>query len=216
MDINFILNIGNTISGVLGLILALLNFKLLNRDLIVFGIYLLISSVFNVISEILYFNNIRSFDISNFYNIFEYSFILFLYFNIFKLKFSSLKIVLIYFILVLLHITLLWYFKQSDKLEYTEWAISNIILILFFLAYIYQQFNLIDSYSLFDNPLMWINVGFLIYFAGTFFLFLVTPMLYLNSKELSLVLWQMNNVLVIIANFIFIFGLWKTRKCKVS
>ncbi len=83
---------------------------------------------------------------------------------------------------------------------------------LFFLALAFSFF-----YDLFKNqnqiffeklPEFWFNIGFLFYFSGSLFSWILFQ--YINSSDLALT-WSFHNIANILKNILFTIGLWKVR-----
>jgi hypothetical protein len=196
------------------LFISFLSIKYLDTQLKLFAFYLSVSLIFNIISEFLIQFGYNNLVLSNIYNIIEFSFLIIFYSSCFEIKFRKPLFLLTFIILVGTAILLNFLFNSSDKMEITAWAFSSIVLTFIFLFYLYKQYVSEKNENLFNNPTIWITIGLLIYFGGTFFLFLAISLI--NFKDTTIIknMWQLNNLFVIITNILLSIGIWKSRIIK--
>lgn len=87
-----------------------------------------------------------------------------------------------------------------------------ILLIIYVALFFYSLLRQQEMTALKNQPLFWISSGFLIYFAGSLFLFALGNAVIRMAPEVSRIIWSVDLVLVLIANIFMFTGLWRSRK----
>lgn len=85
-------------------------------------------------------------------------------------------------------------------------AASSVLTLLLVLLYFRQLLNELRVVSLEHDPLFLASVGFLLYYAGTFFYFLVQN--YIVTDETSWMSWPVHGLLNILNNTLFALCFW--------
>jgi hypothetical protein len=114
-----------------------------------------------------------------------------------------------------------WIYKlimHSQMLQLPPTSLRLIECVIMMLLCIYFYFELFlssQTVNLMRYPHYWLVSGFLLYFAGTFFLNLVGDMA-INSARLGFYGYDIHSVLNIFLNLIFTLTLWIGRKASIS
>ncbi len=83
-----------------------------------------------------------------------------------------------------------------------------LVMILALMCY-YKILVDLDTRNLFRNPVFWINTGYLFYFAGTLFLFILSNLLLQESERLNFISWGMHATLVSLNHVLIGIGIWQ-------
>ncbi len=202
------------ISGVLPTLVALVLFKKLESRFVLFTCLLVITLIIDLMGWIMSLNSIQNLLIMNIYNVIEFSFLLVFYSLLLRLRLKSFKTIFAITVLILFQIILEFRLNSIETLKTSAWAISNFILVIIILTFLFKLFNKSIDVPYSRLPEFWISIGLLIYFAGTALLFISTE-LFISENILVTELWSINNLLVIVTNIFITIGLWRIRLSKI-
>jgi hypothetical protein len=101
--------------------------------------------------------------------------------------------------------------KDLDTFDSIPTAVECIIILGFSMFYFYEQLKNPQSLFLYSTPNFWIVVGFIIFFAGNFFLFIYAQS-NSNSKEFDDMFGVINVILAFIENILFLIAFIIARK----
>jgi len=158
---------------------------------------------------------IYKFNVSNwyiFYNILSFFCIIYFYYNEFKIKLSSFFIftsILFVFLLIYLYIN----FNIENVLiidSYFKIFITSFILISTTLWFV-KLINEGNVHNLLQTGSFYFIAGFVLYYCGTLFLFLLSDQLYKTDSRLFVYYWGINIFLNFVLRSLVIVGLWKLR-----
>ena len=88
-------------------------------------------------------------------------------------------------------------------------APGGIMIILWSLLGFYELLKLNNNIPIYKEPMFWINSGILIYFAGTFFLFLLNDYFMKNDPHSASIFNNINLFLNVLVNIIYSIGVYK-------
>jgi len=74
----------------------------------------------------------------------------------------------------------------------------------------------LDTSDLTKNPVFWINTGYLFYFAGSLFLFILSNLLLQESERLNFISWGMHATLVAVNHTLIGIGLWQAPSSSLD
>ena len=95
----------------------------------------------------------------------------------------------------------LFFFQKTTPNSYS-YIFHSAILIIYCLFYFYVLMRDLPSLYVHHLPMFWFNSAFLIFYAGTFFLFSFTSYLINVLKNNMLIYWSFHNILSIIEHLI--------------
>lgn len=133
-------------------------------------------NVFYVIFEVIYYS-LRLFDkdLSNIFNLFfvpsEYLFIYYVFYNIFQ-RDNSIKILNISLVLLLLFWAFSSFFISTNTFNSSLNGFESILVIFLSLIYFNEEIKMPQTPFIYSQPNFWAVIGFFIFFAGSFFVFL--------------------------------------------
>jgi len=88
--------------------------------------------------------------------------------------------------------------QENNLIDTIPVSTSALILIIFSILYLFEEIQSPKIGFVYENPSFWVTVGIMIYFSGTFFLFLQYSDLSISDKRNF---WTINLVCVILKNF---------------
>ena len=124
------------------------------------------------------------------------------------------RIVLTFTILfVLFSIINLTYFETFIQFNSNQRYVEGIMVLIFCIGYYTKLLREAENIYLEKHPYFWLTSGYLIYFAGTLFLFLFSRELMENSDSSY---WSLHGMLNIFLNLIYVITLWLGSKASTT
>jgi len=195
-------------SACIPIIVGMLLFtKKVKKSIFIIIFLVSISFLSDLVSLYFAFNSQRNYWVINIYRVIEI--LLIGYF--FYLNLGVKKIVLFITILFLLVFLYLLIFVNFNSFYGSTFAIHAIINIALCLMIFYEFYKNEQEIFIDKTPLFWLNIGFLAYFAGALFSFLLSNYLLTRYPEFSKEAWKFHNIANILKNILFAIGLWKVR-----
>jgi hypothetical protein len=102
-------------------------------------------------------------------------------------------------------LTNLIFFQQQEISSYSK-LLSALLVITYAVIYFYRLMIDLPTHEVHKLPMFWFNSGFLIYHAGTIFLFAFTSYLVHVLKDNLLIYYSFHNVLSLVKNVILLVG----------
>lgn len=110
-----------------------------------------------------------------------------------------------------------FYLQGIMEFNSNAWAINTLILIGFGLSSLFYLFKELETIELEKSPEFLINSGFLLYFAGSIFLYIVSSeVLSKEANGFFYNAWIIRSVADIIKNLIITYGLWIARSNSLT
>jgi hypothetical protein len=109
-------------------------------------------------------------------------------------------------IYIILGVLNLFFVQQEEIASYAK-LLGSIIIVTYAITYFYRLMVDLPTLEVHRLPMFWFNSAFLIFHAGTVFLFAFTSYLVHVLKDNLLIYYSFHNVLSIIENAIIIVGL---------
>jgi len=104
------------------------------------------------------------------------------------------------------------YIQPLTELNAYARGLECIFVVFFAIAAYYKMIKSLEIISLEKSPLFWINAGFLFYFAGSLFLFVLGNLLLRMDIILSMVSWTIHACLLGLAYIFIGIGLWHSPR----
>lgn len=171
-------------------------------------IYILASFIFNIINFVFYYFNKNNLVTILTFGILEFILLTSFYRNIIFLV-NKIISFLIYSLLIAIFVSISIVSYSNTLLKVPSFAFSSFVLIILILISLFKMLNDKTIVNYGKNLDFWLNISFLIYFAGTFLLFLST--IIIHDEQILKNMWIINNSLSLTTNLLISFGLWKTR-----
>ena len=196
------------------LLIICIRFKRFNTTYKLLSLLLICAGILSFIAYILHGKKLNNMLISHVYTIIEYLFWSLIYMRLFanntikKLIITSIGIVITFTILnIILWQPLEIYNSYSKSLE-------SGFLVCFSIGWLYKVFVDQSIKRLETHPVFWINAGVLIYFSGSFLLFIMNNFL----MEIPLIeffeAWALHGIFIMIHYLFISIGLWLIKHKK--
>jgi hypothetical protein len=116
-----------------------------------------------------------------------------------------LSVAIVFFLFGIVNV-LFW--QKLDINTYTS-SISSFIVLVYCVVYWYRLLVELPVQELHRFPMFWYNSAFLIFSAGTLFLYLFTSYLQEVLHNNLLIYWSFHNILSIVQRIVIMIGLWQ-------
>jgi hypothetical protein len=176
-------------------------------------VYLLITIlVVESISNVLWYQKINNMLVYHFYTIIEFVLIV----NIYKDELNKLFSKRFFYILVaaftLFSIVNMYSFQNLWTFNSNATTLLGVLVIFLSLSYFYALLKEVKYSSLEQNPMFWLNAGFLIYFSSNLILFFINNSMFKTANEVSHLVWGLHAVVNIVLTFFYTISIWVSPK----
>ena len=90
-------------------------------------------------------------------------------------------------------------------------SLEGILVIIFCLIWCYRTLTEMKIKRLEQNPVFWVNTGFLLYFSGTVLLFAFSNHILAINRALNMYIWAFHALFSILLYFFITMGLWRAK-----
>ena len=94
-------------------------------------------------------------------------------------------------------------------------SLEALVFIIVSLLTFRQFLRELNQESLQQDPVFWVNAGFLIYFSGSLFLFILSNYILPMTRSANLHIWAFHSFLSIVLYCLISIGLWKAKKTSM-
>jgi hypothetical protein len=146
------------------------------------------------------------------YDILSFFCIYYFYLQVLHKQFSKLfQLFLVAFFI--LCITMYPYFKVDEFLIITSYIDTFITLFILFFTIIWFRKLILEAYieNLLQNSTFYFISGFILYYCGTLFLFLLSNYIYKVESSMFQSYWVINILLNLVLRTLLLVGLWKAK-----
>jgi hypothetical protein len=169
------------------------------RPLILVSVYALLDLLINIFNN--WFSNHWWSYIWSTFTFVEYS--IFTYILWINIRWSPLrKFIVIISILFIVFTTVFNIATNFDKIDSIPIGVETILLLVFSFYYLYEQMNESSELFIYSKYQFWIVIGFMIYLAGSFFVFLFANKL--AENDVIKRYWFLTNCFYVLMNVLFI------------
>lgn len=193
------------------LCLALAHKKRIPDELIPIYWILIVSLTCDVISISLlkYAISINTLLIGNIYLFAQFSLLVW----IFVKQLQSKKVInIVYIFFIFFYVINISFFQGPWIFNSISNVLASLILIALCLYYFYRLLYDMPTVHIHSLPMLWISFAVLTYYAGNFFLFLVSNYLVEGARESHRIIWILHNLLNITKNILFAIALWQSYR----
>lgn len=189
---------------------ALFRFRYLHGPLRWVGYYLLLACVGEIASEITaHVLHVPNLYLLHIYTVFEFNLIALFYFAFFGYFYSRSLVPALMLTFTLLAILNSLFVQPLTGFNTYARAFESVLIIGLTLLCFYKMLNELITKRLDKHPVFWINTGFLLYFAGNLFLFVLSnALLKKPNPNLSYLPWGLHALLMVWMHLLIGIGLW--------
>ena len=113
------------------------------------------------------------------------------------------------FLLLYIYLLTIWNVEESDKTDFYLTTCETLFVFIASLIWFISIFSELKETSLLHSPNFYFVAGFVLYYSGTFFLFLVSDFMIKNMASQILSYWNINILFNILLRTLIITGIWK-------
>jgi hypothetical protein len=148
-----------------------------------------------------------------FYTLLDFIFLFYFYFltlnKKYKLFFYSF---LVTFLLLYIYLLAIWDIEDTLRTDFYLTAFETVFVLIASLLWFTTIFSELKETSLLRSPNYYFVAGFVLYYSGTFFLFLVSDFMIKNMASDFLSYWNTNILFNILLRTLILTGIWTARK----
>lgn len=196
----------------LPLLIGLINFKFLKKELRPIFILLIVIVIIEISNRFLSNKEINTYPLTRIYSLLEFLCLSFFYKRFFSTHFNTAFfyfIALAFFSIALLDAFVINSIYTSDNLAS---ATEGIVVIIYAVSAFYLIMKKMIYSNILSEPFFWINSAYLIYFSGTLFLFLFLNYIFKSKPQYFVQIYFINSVLNLVNYTLITIGFWKARK----
>lgn len=202
-----------TFSNLIPLIVLFLVKRNREKELRVFYLYLWYSAIFSIyfrINSALSINSLPHVQLST---LLGFTLIGFIYYSYMKRLFFR-KLIMAFIIIFALFaiINAFWIEGLYSTATYST-TLNAVLGIILCMIYFYDLTQRKVYTYILKEPMFWITVAFLFYFAGNLFLYLSSSFFMIDTNSSFFVeFWIMFSLMIVLRNLLFVVALWKGHK----
>ncbi len=204
----------SSFSILIPLLLSLNYIRTFNLSLKVLFIYILLSILVEILTGYLSINNINNLFIYYYFSFLEFVLFVIIYFhilNIYRKKMLMWCIISIFGLICLIDFLLLGGDNKMNELSRNVESVSLITLSIFYFNSLIKNS---DGQNLLQQFSFWFNSSIIIYFSGSFFIFLFSNYMLDESPDTFFAIYAIHSIFNIIFNILLAISL--TKKTDVA
>lgn len=180
------------------------------KPILPFAILTFIASLYEYLGTLIFKWNVSYWFII--YAFISFFCILYFFFQVLQKEISKISI---FFLIAFIALCLLLYFnfKVDEFLIITSYIDTFITLFILFFTIIWFRKLILEAYieNLLQNSTFYFISGFILYYCGTLFLFLLSNYIYKVESSMFQSYWVINILLNLVLRTLLLVGLWKAR-----
>jgi hypothetical protein len=173
--------------------------------------YLVIAGITNFTANILATRNINNLPLLHIYTALEFLVLSVFYRSVLKDSLVTKLILPVLVLFVIFCVVNALFFQTIFLYNSYSRSLSAFILVVYAIVYFKQRLDQGHSISKHNRPLLWINSALLIYFGGSFFLF-ISSNLILANITMNAMLWDIHASLVFVMYILFTIGFSNAKR----
>jgi hypothetical protein len=116
------------------------------------------------------------------------------------------------FLVLYMYLLTIWNAGESAKTDFYLTTFETLFVFIASILWFITVFSELKETSLWHAPNYYFIAGFILYYSGTFFLFLVSGFMIKNMESDFLSYWNANILFNVVLRTLIIIGIWKARK----
>ncbi|WP_103864391.1 hypothetical protein [Aquimarina sp. I32.4] len=200
MSIDFFKILGNLSSFIviIPLLLSITKFKSLNTIQIRLLHLLILVFIVESISNILWRKKINNLPVYHFFTVIQFLLIINIYREVLSYIYSKSFFIIIGIGFIIFAIINTVFLQNLYTFNSNATTVLGVLVVFFSLSYFYVLLKEAKYSPLENNPMFWINSGFLIYFSSSLILFYINNSMFKGSTEASYLVWGLHAVVNIV------------------
>ena len=199
----------------ISVIMALIRFRQMTGPLRFIGLFICLAVLGEVVADYTSTRHMPNLYLLHIYTILEFNILALFYFSLFGYFYPRWLVPLLMVgFTVLAVLNSLFLQPLSTYNTYTR-GLEGLLMIALSLLCFYQMLAELTTKRLDRSPIFWINTGFLLYFAGNLFLFILSNALLKEPNQtLSFMSWGLHSLLMVLMHLFISLGLWFSPKIR--
>lgn len=193
---------------VVSLAVAVWRYRYLTKELAYVGAFLALSLSGEVISTILSQRGIPNLFLLHFYTMLEFALIGLFYHRYFRGFYPPWLVPGMIVIFVAFAIINMVYLQHLTEFNTYARGLEGLLTIVLTLMCFYKMLTELEAKSPDQHPVFWINTGYLFYFAGSLFLFILSNVVLKENESLNFMTWGFHACLLALLHLFIAIGLW--------
>ncbi len=195
------------------LVISIFRFKFFNFSQKRLLLLILVTVLVEVISRVLWDKRMNNLSVYHFYTIIEFLLIVNIYRKELSILFSKLFFTIMGILFTVFAIVNTLFFQDLNTFNSNATTVLGLLVIFFALSYFYALLKEVKYSALENNPMFWVNSGFLIYFSSNLILFFINNNLFKGgSNEAGYLIWGLHAIVNIVLTIFYIIALWVNPK----
>jgi hypothetical protein len=194
------------------LVLSLIHYKKNTKAFKVLSLQLIFAFVSTMVAMILSNKHINNLPLLHIYTMVEFAFIAVYFYLVhdgFMRKGMLITLICLFVALGILNASLYtgWYrFNTLPR------SVESFIVIALCISSYYRMLTQLKANRIYKDPVFWINTGFLIYFSGALFLFMMSNYILPLNHRLNILVWTIHALFSDLLYLFLFLGLWNIRR----
>ncbi len=195
------------------LVISIFRFRFFNFSQKRLLLLILATVLVEVISRVLWYKRINNLSVYHFYTIIEFLLIVNIYRKELSILFSKLFFKIMGILFTVFALVNTFFFQDLNTFNSNATTVLGLLVIFFALSYFYALLKEVKYSVLENNPMFWVNSGFLIYFSSNLILFFINNNLFKGaSNEAGYLIWGLHAIVNIVLTVFYIIALWVNPK----
>jgi hypothetical protein len=204
------------VSVLIPISVAVIKYKQVDRVLLLIFYYLLLDGIVDLLATIIAYCRINNMPLLHIFTIFEFLLLSFFYTKILRDPLARNIIKFLMVIFPLLCIVNFLFFQSIFRFNTYTRPLEVLIVMAYSLTYFAQANEASDVKGWSSNPLIWVNIGILLYFSGALFVYsfsnFTTAYTSPKYKLVNLFIWDIHAALLLCMYLLFSWGFYICRK----
>lgn len=189
--------------------------KYLDKPLGIISIFILFTMVLEIVNYALFLNGINNLSLFHLFTLVEYAFIILYFIILLERKTDKWLLGISLFLFIVFSILNIVKYEPLNTYPSNQRVAECILIMLLCMYFFWNLFRKSQITNLIHYPHYWLVSGFLLYFAGTFFLNIVGKIA-ITTDKLGFYAYDIHSVLNIFLNVIYTTVLWMSKRASIS
>ncbi|AXG71035.1 hypothetical protein KORDIASMS9_03290 [Kordia sp. SMS9] len=201
-------------SLVVPLLAMLFRFKRFTKLFWTLGILLIVAAIISYSSYVLYKNGANNMYLLHIYTVLEYALWSLFYYQLFESAMAKKINIGLLVVFVTFSILNSIYWQPLEMYNSYSRSVEGTFLLCMAIAWFYKVFVNGKIVRLEAHPIFWINAGVLVYFSGSFLLFISNNFLMELTRQEFFEAWALHGLFLIIHYLFISIGIWLIKHKK--
>ncbi len=198
-------------SIIIPLVPAVVKYRTLPKGMKAISLYLILAAATNIIGNLVARYRINNMPVMHVYTLLEFVLLMLFYREMFDEKGGRMYVNALIPMFVLLCLVNVLFFQDIHTYNTYTKSVEAVVVITLAIAYFKKTLDRSDHQPGGPDSLIYVNSGLLLYFAGSFILFII-PNMIIPDLALGRIIWRIHATFLLIMYQLFAIALWKHKK----